>query len=207
MMWILRVLVMVEVCRGFIEHQFGVRPRSPLFAKKGFAQKSRKATTPKKPTTAKKTPPPIEAPQEPEPIAPEVDDSLSQQDIFAKYGLKTAEEKMMSKPKEEEEISFQPLKNIPPGVQQAAEQVFVVGIVILLVAFILIGLGIMVEAFAVATESPLPEDIRHVIVDLMEPQFTPILVAGFACSISLGALKTLQLSSDAVQYSEDDEIG
>ena len=44
--------------------------------------------------------------------------------------------------------------------------------------------------------------MKSFIVDVLEPKFTPTLLAGFACSISLGGLKALQLTSDDAQYSE-----
>ena len=37
---------------------------------------------------------------------------------------------------------------------------------------------------------------------LISSASTPTLLAGFACSISLGGLKALQLTSDDAQYSE-----
>jgi len=104
---------------------------------------------------------------------------------------------------------------VPPAVQIGLERFLIGGIVLMLVAFISIGIGItvrrrrrhschlpQVEAFAASSSTPLPEDTRHLIVDVMEPLFTPTLVAGFGCSVSLGLLKVAQFSSDGVQYSE-----
>ena len=50
--------------------------------------------------------------------------------------------------------------------------------------------------------SPLEPGMKAFIVDVLAPKFTPTLIAGFACSISLGGLKALQLTSDDAQYSE-----
>lgn len=91
---------------------------------------------------------------------------------------------------------------MPPSIQLGLERFLLGAIVVLLVAFVGIGLGICLEAFAVASNQPLPDDQRQLIVNFLEPAFTPTLVAGFVCSITLGLLKTLQLSSDDVQYTE-----
>ena len=67
---------------------------------------------------------------------------------------------------------------------------------------VFIGGAITVDAFSVASGSPLEPGMKAFIVDVLEPKFTPTLVTGFACSISLGGLKALQLTSDDAQYSE-----
>ena len=135
------------------------------------------------------------------------DGAKNQEDIFAKYGMSTMEEKRAQGrglPQAEAEAPFEPLKVVPAAVQIGLERFLIGGIVSMLVAFVSIGIGITAEAFAVATQQPLPADVSKFIVETMEPAFTPTLFAGFACSISLGALKTLQFSSDGVQYSESD---
>lgn len=124
----------------------------------------------------------------------------SQDQIFAKYGVQPAEQTAPKKAPERPPPAL--IELVPKSVQIGLERFFVVGIVVLLVIFVGIGLGITVEAFAAATQRPLPEDQRHLIADILEPAFTPVLVAGFVCSISLGILKTLQLTSRDVQYSE-----
>ena len=100
------------------------------------------------------------------------------------------------------EPAFEPLKNVPPGVQIGVEKFLLGTIVVLLVAFVGIGCAITLEAFAAAKQEPLDPALRDFIVDQLEPKFTPILGIGFACSILLGGLKTLQLTSDGGQYSE-----
>ena len=100
------------------------------------------------------------------------------------------------------EPAFEPLKAVPAGVQIGLEKFLLGGILVLLVAFVGIGCAITLEAFAAAKQEPLDPALQSFIVDQLEPKFTPLLGAGFACSILLGGLKTLQLTSDGGQYSE-----
>mmetsp|Transcript_2652 Transcript_2652/g.4237 ORF Transcript_2652/g.4237 Transcript_2652/m.4237 type:complete len:120 (-) Transcript_2652:122-481(-) len=104
----------------------------------------------------------------------------------------------------EPEEAFNLLSRIPPEVQLGIERLLLAAIAVLLLAFVTIGIAITFEAFAVSSNQPLPEDTRHIIVDIMEPAFTPILLVGLACSITLGGLKALQLSSGDVQYKESE---
>lgn len=122
----------------------------------------------------------------------------SQEDIFRKYGVQEASQQQVVE--ERPAPSF--VDVVPGSVQLGLERFFIGGIVLLLFAFVAIGIAITIDAFAVSSKQPLPEEVRHLIVDIMEPAFTPTLFAGFACSISLGLLKILQLSSDKVQYTE-----
>ena len=90
----------------------------------------------------------------------------------------------------------------PDDVQVAAEKILLGGGLLCLAVFVFIGGAITVDAFSVASGSPLEPGMKAFIVDVLEPKFTPTLIAGFACSISLGGLKALQLTSDDAQYSE-----
>ena len=94
------------------------------------------------------------------------------------------------------------LKDVPDDVQVAAEKLLLGGGLLCLAVFVFIGGAITVDAFSVASGSPLEPGMKAFIVDVLEPKFTPTLIAGFACSISLGGLKALQLTSDDAQYSE-----
>lgn len=153
-------------------------PRRVLYSGKGFGETTTKPETKRAPASDEK--------------------DSKQQDIFAKYGMQAAEQP----PKLAPEPEFNLISVVPPAVQIGLERFLIGGIVILLVAFLGIGIGITYEAFAAARGEPLPEDQQRLIVDVLEPKFTPILFAGFACSISLGGLKTLQLGGGDVQYKE-----
>ena len=122
-------------------------------------------------------------------------------EIFEKFGIDSTGRttKTVAAPAEP---AFEPLKAVPAGVQIGLEKFLLGGILVLLVAFVGIGCAITLEAFAAAKQEPLDPALQSFIVDQLEPKFTPLLGAGFACSILLGGLKTLQLTSDGGQYSE-----
>ena len=126
----------------------------------------------------------------------------SEGEIFAKYGIDSSGRAPTTAAVPEPEPPFTPLKDVPDDVQVAAEKVLLGGGLICLAVFVFIGGAITVDAFSVASGSPLEPGMKSFIVDVLEPKFTPTLLAGFACSISLGGLKALQLTSDDAQYSE-----
>mgnify|MGYP001406763086 CR=1 FL=1 len=94
---------------------------------------------------------------------------------------------------------------MPPGVQQGIEKGLLGTILSLLVVFVGIGFFIAYDAYCISTGTPEDPGLKSLIVDTMEPAFTPILGVGFACSILLGGFKTLQLTSDSAQYSSYSE--
>ena len=122
--------------------------------------------------------------------------------IFAKYGIDSSGRAPTTAAVPEPEPPFTPLKDVPDDVQVAAEKILLGGGLLCLAVFVFIGGAITVDAFSVASGSPLEPGMKAFIVDVLEPKFTPTLIAGFACSISLGGLKALQLTSDDAQYSE-----
>ena len=126
----------------------------------------------------------------------------SEGEIFAKYGIDSSGRAPTTAAVPEPEPPFTPLKDVPDDVQVAAEKLLLGGGLLCLAVFVFIGGAITVDAFSVASGSPLEPGMKAFIVDVLEPKFTPTLVAGFACSISLGGLKALQLTSDDAQYSE-----
>jgi hypothetical protein len=128
--------------------------------------------------------------------------AASEGDIFAKYGIDSSGKAPTRAAVPEPEPPFTPLKDVPDDVQVAAEKVLLGGGLLCLTVFVFIGGAITVDAFSVASGQPLDPGMKTFIVDVLEPKFTPTLLAGFACSISLGGLKSLQLTSDDAQYSE-----
>jgi hypothetical protein len=77
------------------------------------------------------------------------------------------------------------------------------GLTISTVLFVLAGLGITVEAWSKTTGEPLPENIDHFIVNIIEPNFTPGLGVLLGFSVSLGAFAAAQLSSSSSTYRSD----
>lgn len=126
----------------------------------------------------------------------------SEGEIFAKFGIDASGRAPTKAAVPEPEPPFTPLKDVPDDVQVAAEKILLGGGLLCLAVFVFIGGAITVDAFSVASGSPLEPGMKAFIVDVLEPKFTPTLLAGFACSISLGGLKALQLTSDDAQYSE-----
>jgi len=129
--------------------------------------------------------------------------AAAQDSIFEKFGIDSTGAAPRSRIAEAPaEPPFEPLKNVPPDAQIALERVLAGGIGACLLVFLGIGGAITYEAFAATSGTPLDPATQQFIVEKLEPNFTPTLVAGFACSILLGGLKTLQLTSDTGQYSE-----
>ena len=126
----------------------------------------------------------------------------SEGEIFAKYGIDSSGRAPTTAAVPEPEPPFTPLKDVPDDVQVAAEKILLGGGLLCLAVFVFIGGAITVDAFSVASGNPLEPGMKAFIVDVLEPKFTPTLIAGFACSISLGGLKALRLTSDDAQYSE-----
>ena len=113
----------------------------------------------------------------------------SEGEIFAKYGIDSSGRAPTTAAVPEPEPPFTPLKDVPDDVQVAAEKILLGGGLLCLAVFVFIGGAITVDAFSVASGSPLEPGMKAFIVDVLEPKFTPTLIAGFACSISLGGLK------------------
>lgn len=124
--------------------------------------------------------------------------------IFAKYGIDASGTAPQTKGVvPQPEAPFTPLKNVPDGVQVAAEKILLGVGLLCLGVFVIIGCAITVDAWSIASpDFVLDPAAKTFIVDVLEPKFTPTLLAGFACSISLGGLKSLQLTSDDAQYEE-----
>ena len=137
-----------------------------------------------------------------------------------KYGMKTLEEERLNA-KQLEQLNAQrkrmaELKSkadagedidlialIPGPVIQAIYKVCQVGIAITGILFIGSGLGITLEAWSKTSGDPLPENVDSFIVNVVEPNFTTMLLVLLGFSISLGALAAAQLGSKSAQYTED----
>jgi len=74
----------------------------------------------------------------------------------------------------------------------------------LLVAFLLAGVAITWDAYAVSTKGSLPESLADLIQNVIEPNFTLAGVLFLASSSSLGIFKLAQFSNPGVQFSVKD---
>jgi hypothetical protein len=137
-----------------------------------------------------------------------------------KYGMKTLEEDRLDKKQRDELLKtrkkfaelkakaaadeeFDLISLIPGDVLLGIYAVLKAGIAIVGTAFFLSGLGITAEAWSKASDSPLPDNIDSFIVNIIEPNFTPMLLVLLGFSVTLGILASLQLGSKSATYSED----
>uniref|UniRef100_A0A7S2DL93 Uncharacterized protein n=1 Tax=Octactis speculum TaxID=3111310 RepID=A0A7S2DL93_9STRA len=136
-------------------------------------------------------------------------------DIYKKFGIKGFDESEAAaspfaassakrKAVEEELEGVNLLAFVPPGVQIAIEKLLFFSTGTLLTTFIIIGIAITWDAYAISTKNTLPAAIKPV-VDAMELQFTNTGIAFLASSSSLGLFKVAQFSNPDIVYSEADE--
>merc|ERR1712071_392353 len=98
--------------------------------------------------------------------------------------------------------SFDIFSVLPVGLVKFIDGFLKIGLGICVVLFILAGVGITFEAYASATGNPLPPDIDEIIVNVIEPSFTPGLLVLLGFSVSLGLFASAQLGSASSQYQE-----
>mmetsp|Transcript_11330 Transcript_11330/g.16712 ORF Transcript_11330/g.16712 Transcript_11330/m.16712 type:complete len:253 (-) Transcript_11330:75-833(-) len=92
---------------------------------------------------------------------------------------------------------------IPIPWQNNIELALIGGLSLGLIFIIAAGIGIGLEAFAVVQKTPLPENMDNIIVNVIEPAFTPALGVFLVFSIILGTFKVAQFDSRSdVVYTE-----
>lgn len=120
-----------------------------------------------------------------------------------KAAEKMAEEReRMQKIKQMKDEDFDIFMVIPPPIVKAIDLFLKTGLAVSTVLFVLAGIGITAEAWAVATGNTLPENVDSFIVNVIEPNFTPGLFVLLAFSVSLGIFATAQLGSGSSTYKE-----
>lgn len=156
---------------------------------------------------------------------PELDPNLPPEErtkviLREKYGLRTREEQDRETKKEqkrkeqrkrqrkfeklaEEEKDLDIMAMLPAPVLVGIDSFLKIGVAVSTVTFVAAGIAITAEAWAKASNSPLPEDIDNFIVNVVEPNFTPGLGVLLSFSVGLGLFASLQLASDSSQYKED----
>jgi len=145
-------------------------------------------------------------------------DQRTKEILKQKYGLRTYEEQQgdikaaeriaansqrMSKIKNMKDDEFDIFMVIPPPIIKAIDLFLKTGLTISTILFVLAGCGICFEAWAVSTNSVLPDNIDQFVVNVIEPNFTTGLLVLLGFSISLGIFATAQLGSGSSQYQED----
>jgi hypothetical protein len=134
-----------------------------------------------------------------------------------KYGLRTREEQQEAERRQEaakeqrkkldewskladEGKDFDIMEVLPAPVLIGIDYFLKAGLALSTVLFVLAGFGITVEAWSKTTGKPLPDNIDHFIVSVIEPNFTPGLGVLLGFSISLGAFAAAQLNSASSTY-------
>ena len=107
------------------------------------------------------------------------------------------------KKKAEQGEEFDIMEVLPAPVLIGIDRFLKAGLAICTVLFVLSGFGITIEAWSKATESPLPPDVDNLIVNVIEPNFTPGLLVLLGFSVSLGAFAAAQLGSASATYRQD----
>ena len=145
-------------------------------------------------------------------------DKRTKEILSKQYGLRSYEEqqgnireaeraaetqKRMQKIKVMEDDEFDIFMVIPPPIIKGVDAFLKVGLSVTTLLFVLAGLGICAEAWAVATKNTLPENIDTFIVSVIEPNFTYGLLVLLGFSISLGIFATAQLGSGSSMYKEE----
>uniref|UniRef100_A0A7S1VP37 Transmembrane protein n=2 Tax=Grammatophora oceanica TaxID=210454 RepID=A0A7S1VP37_9STRA len=105
--------------------------------------------------------------------------------------------------KAEEKGDFDLMEALPAPLLVAIDRFLKAGVAVSTVLFVAAGLGITLEAWSTATNSPLPDDIDAFIVNTVEPNFTPGLFVLLGFSVSLGVFAAAQLGSSGSKYTED----
>ena len=109
----------------------------------------------------------------------------------------------MKKIKEMLDEEFDIFELLPPSLLKAIDLFLNTGLTVTTILFVLAGIGITIEAWAVSTKHSLPESVDGFIVNVIEPYFTIGLGVLLGFSISLGLFATAQLGSKNSSYREE----
>lgn len=112
-------------------------------------------------------------------------------------------QKRMQQVKQMKDEDFDIFMVIPPPVIKGIDAFLKFGLTVTTGVFILAGFGITAEAWAVATNHQLPDNIDNFIVNTIEPNFTTALLVLLGFSVSLGIFATAQLGSGSSIYKEE----
>ncbi len=112
-------------------------------------------------------------------------------------------QKRMTQIKQMKDDEFDIFMVIPPPIIMGIDAFLKTGLTVTTIAFVLAGFGITAEAWAVATNNNLPENVDQFIVNVIEPNFTTGLLVLLGFSISLGIFATAQLGSGSSIYKEE----
>eukprot|EP00611_Tribonema_gayanum_P004585 TRINITY_DN13791_c0_g1_i1.p2 TRINITY_DN13791_c0_g1~~TRINITY_DN13791_c0_g1_i1.p2 ORF type:complete len:252 (-),score=94.17 TRINITY_DN13791_c0_g1_i1:162-917(-) len=103
---------------------------------------------------------------------------------------------------EKKEIMVTMFDVIPVELQGGIEKFLITGIACCLTFFLASGIALGLEAYAVTTKVPLPDNVDQFIVSTLEPAFTPSLLVTLGFSSVLGIFKLGQLGRAGVNYRE-----
>lgn len=112
-------------------------------------------------------------------------------------------QKRLQQIKQMKDEEFDIFMVIPPPIIKAIDAFLKVGLSVTTMLFVLAGVGITAEAWSVATNNNLPENVDQFIVNVIEPNFTTGLLVLLSFSISLGLFATAQLGSGSSIYKEE----
>jgi len=130
--------------------------------------------------------------------------SFEERQIDVKAALQAAEnQKRLQKVKQMKDEDFDIFMVLPPAFIKGIDAFLKIGLGITTVLFVLAGIGITAEAWAVATGNTLPENVDQFIVNIVEPNFTTGLLVLLGFSISLGVFAAAQLGSGSSIYKEE----
>lgn len=136
--------------------------------------------------------------------------------LAEQYGLRTLEDQRREEKLLEQRRKFERLKEeaernddfdlmavLPAPLIIVIDRFLKLGLATCVILFVAAGAGITAEAWSVASNSPLPENVDSFIVNVIEPNFTPGLLVLLGFSVSLGLFASAQLGSSGSVYSED----
>eukprot|EP00612_Vaucheria_litorea_P005544 CAMPEP_0171462890 /NCGR_PEP_ID=MMETSP0945-20130129/6760_1 /TAXON_ID=109269 /ORGANISM="Vaucheria litorea, Strain CCMP2940" /LENGTH=193 /DNA_ID=CAMNT_0011989533 /DNA_START=108 /DNA_END=689 /DNA_ORIENTATION=+ len=135
-------------------------------------------------------------------------DIRSDDEISKKMGVQSADKKRRYIPdaqitmEQRKESNFNVLDSIPTEMQGNIEKFLSLGAAVCLLFFISCGISLGFEAYAVASKNPMPKNIDNIVVNYLEPAFTPSLFVLLAFSSLLGVFKVSQLGKSGVNYKE-----
>jgi len=116
---------------------------------------------------------------------------------------KAENKKRMNKIKDMTDEEFDLFQFLPDYITRGIDIFLKAGLTVTTVLFILSGIGITFEAWAVATGNKLPPAVDQFIVNIIEPNFTIGLGVLLGFSICLGIFATAQLGSKKSVYKEE----
>jgi hypothetical protein len=92
---------------------------------------------------------------------------------------------------------------LPPELLRGVDTALKVGLGVCTLAFLVAGVFITIEAGSKATGNALPSGLDDFIVNVVEPNFTPLLGVLLGFSVSLGLFSAGQLGSKSSVYREE----